>query len=145
MVTKIIGTSREEDQKHYENKTKEIGKVKYLKKLVSERFDEYLGLFALPSGLSNYYENVWLNVIKMTNLTNYNNSNIYDKEEVNLSDSVSDRLYNAASLEGDRFKANFVSPNVNNLSRRNLTKGETSFSQKVFNLFLRLNILIKHC
>ena len=118
---------------HLEKKIKNITKTKrkkleklnkYLKKLVSERFDEYLGLFALPNGPSNYYGNVWLNVIKMTNLTNYNNSNIYDKEEVNLSDSVSDRLYNAASLEGNRFKANFVSPNVNNLSRRNLTKGE---------------------
>ena len=100
---------------HLEKKIKNITKTKrkkleklnkYLKKLVSERFDEYLGLFALPSGPSNYYENVWLNVIKMTNLTNYNNSNIYDKEEVNLSDSVPDRLYNAVSLEGNRFKAN---------------------------------------
>ena len=59
----------------------------------------------------------------MTNLTNYNNSNIYDKEEVNLSDSFSDRLYNAVSLEGNRFKANFASPNVTSLSRRNLSKG----------------------
>ena len=93
MVTKIIGTSRKEDQNITKTKRKKLEKLnKYLKKLVSERFDEYLGLFALPSGPSNYYENVWLNVIKMTNLTNYNNSNIYDKEEVNLSDSVPDRL-----------------------------------------------------
>ena len=124
MVTKIIGTSRKEDQNITKTKRKKLEKLnKYLKKLVSERFDEYLGLFALPSGPSNYYENVWLNVIKMTNLTNYNNSNIYD-EEVNLSDYFSDRLYNAVSLEGNRFKANFVSPNVTNLSRRNvLSKG----------------------
>ena len=129
---------------HLEKKIKNITKTKrkkleklnkYLKKLVSERFDEYLGLFALPSGPSNYYGNVWLNVIKMTNLTNYNNSNIYDKEEVNLSDSVPDRLYNAVSLEGNRFKANFVSPNVTNLSRRNLLSKGLKFvpTSKHFN------------
>ena len=52
---------------HLEKKIKNITKTKrkkleklnkYLKKLVSERFDEYLGLFALPSGPSNYYEHV---------------------------------------------------------------------------------------
>ena len=47
-------------------------------------------------------------------ITNYNNGNISDKEEVNLSDPVLDRLPNAASLEGNRYKANFVSPNVIN-------------------------------
>ena len=63
-------------------------------------------------------------------ITNYNNGNISDKEEVNLSDPVSDRLSNAASLEGDRYKGNFVSPNVINLSKWNLTKDEISLLSK---------------
>ena len=63
-------------------------------------------------------------------ITNYNNGNISDKEEVNLSDPVLDRLPNAASLEGNRYKANFVSPNAINLSKRNLIKDEISFLSK---------------
>ena len=55
-------------------------------------------------------------------VNNYNNDNILDKEEVNLSESVPNRLSNAASLEGNRDRANFVSPNIINLSKRNLTK-----------------------
>ena len=54
--------------------------------------------------------------------SSYNRSNIYDKEEVNLSDLVSGRLSNAASLEGNRYKANFASPSAVNLSEQNLTK-----------------------
>ena len=50
-------------------------------------------------------------------ITNYNNGNISDKKEVYLSIPVPDRLSNAASLEGNRYKANFVSPNVMNLSK----------------------------
>ena len=38
--------------------------------------------------------------------------------------------YNAASLEGNRYKANFVSLNVINLSKRNLTKDEISLLSK---------------
>ena len=63
-------------------------------------------------------------------VTNYKNGNISDKEEVNLSDFVLGRLPNAASLDGNRYKANFVSPNVINLSKRNLTKDEISVLSK---------------
>ena len=62
-------------------------------------------------------------------VTNYNTSNIYDKE-INLNDSVSNRLSNAASLGGSRYKANFVSPNVINLSKPNLTKDKISILSK---------------
>ena len=58
--------------------------------------------------------------------TNYKNSNIFDKDEINLSDS--DKLSNAASLEGDRHKATFVRPNVINLPKQNLTKNKISLS-----------------
>ena len=63
-------------------------------------------------------------------VTNYKNGNISDKEEVNLSDFVLGRLPNATSLDGNRHKANFVSPNVINLSKRNLTKDEISVLSK---------------
>ena len=89
-------------------------------KLVNERFDEHIGLFTFPSDLSNYCKKFCPDVVNIANLvtlnsptrsslevSNYNKSNIYDKEEVNLSDSVSDRLSNATSLEGNRYKANF--------------------------------------
>ena len=56
--------------------------------------------------------------------SNHNNTNSDDKEEANRSDCVSDRLSNAVSLEGNRCKADFVSVNVINLSKRNLTKDE---------------------
>ena len=62
-------------------------------------------------------------------ITNYNNGNISDKEEVNLSNPVPDRS-NAASSEGNRYKVNFLSPNVINLSKRNLTKNEISLLSK---------------
>ena len=66
---------------------------------------------------------VTLNSPTLTSLevTKYNGNNIYDKE-VNLSDFFSDRSSNAASLGGNRYKANFVSPDVINLSKRNLNK-----------------------
>ena len=78
-------------------------------------------------------------------VTNYNNNNTYEKEEVNLSNSVCDRLSNAVSSEANRCKANFVSPNVINLCKQNLTKYEILFLSKVLQFFLPLNILIKHC
>ena len=115
----------------------------YLRKLLRERFDEHLDLFTVPSDVSNYCLNFCPDVVNIANLvtlnsptrssvkiTNYNNGNISDKEEVNLSDPVSDRLSNAASLEGDIYKANFVSPNVINLSKWNLTKDEISLLSK---------------
>ena len=83
----------------------------YLRKLVSERFDEHLDLLPFPSNLLNYCENFCPDVVNIANLvtlnsptrsslevTNYNNNNISDKEGVNLSDSVSHSLSNAASL-----------------------------------------------
>ena len=89
----------------------------YLRKSVNERFDEQLDLFTFPSDISNYGENFCADVVNIASLvtlnsptrsslevTNYNNSNIFDKEEVNLSDSVSDRLSNVATLEGNRYK-----------------------------------------
>ena len=63
-------------------------------------------------------------------VTDYNNGNTSEKEEVNLSNFVSDRLSNVASWEGNRCKANFVSPNVINLSKRKLTKDEISLLLK---------------
>ena len=60
----------------------------------------------------------------------YHNSNIGDKENTNLSDSISDRLSNAASLEGNRCKANFVSPNEVFLSKT-LLKMKFYICQKV--------------
>ena len=130
-----------------ENKIKKVAKSKqkklekftndeYLRKLVSERFDEHLDLFfTFPSDLSNYCENFCLDVVNIANLvtlnsptrsslevTNYTKGSVSDKEEVNLGDSVFDRLSNAASLEGNTYKANFVSPNAINLSKRNLNK-----------------------
>ena len=111
----------------------------YLRKCVSERFDEHLDLFTFPGDLSNYCENICPDIANIVNLvtlnsptrsllevTNYNNGNISDKEEVDLSDDVPNRLSNAASLEGNSYKANFVSRNVINLSKRNLTKDEIS-------------------
>ena len=93
-------------------------------------FDEHLNLFTFPNDLLNYCENFCPHVVNIANLvtldspthsslevTNYNNSNIYETEEVNLRDSISDRLSNATSLEGNIYKANFLSPNVINLSR----------------------------
>ena len=92
---------------HLEKKIKKITKTKrkkleklrnneYLRKLVSERFDEQLDLFTFPSDLSNYCENFCPDVVNIANLitlnsptrislevTNYKNSNIFDKEEVN--------------------------------------------------------------
>ena len=111
---------------------------------MSERFDEHLDLFfTFPSDLSNYCENFCPDVVNIANLvtlnsptrssqevTNYNNGSVSDKEEVNLGDSVSDRVSNAASLEGNRYKANFVSPNAINMSKRNLTKDEMSLLSK---------------
>ena len=78
-------------------------------------------------------------------ITNYNNGSISDKEEVNLSDPVSDRLSNATSLEGDRYKGNFVSLMLLICLSETLLKMKFLSSQKVFSLFLLLNILIKHC
>ena len=134
-INKIIKTKRKKFEKLTNNE--------YLRKLVSERFDEHLDLFTFPCDLLNYCENFCPDVVNIASLvtlnsptrsllevTNYNNNNISDKEELNLSDSVSDRLSNAASLEGNRYKANFVSPNVINLSKRNLTKDEISLLSK---------------
>ena len=130
----------------------------YLRKCVSERFDEHLDLFTFPGDLSNYCENICPDIVNIVNLvtlnsptrsllevTNYNNGNISDKEEVDLSDYVPDRLSNAASLEGNSYKANFVSHNVINLSNETLRKMKFPSSQIFFSLFLPLNILIKHC
>ena len=110
-------------------KLEKLASHEYLRRLVSERFDEHLDLFTFPSDLSNYCENFCPDVVSIANLvtlnsltrsslkvTNYNNENVFDKEEVNLSDSVPNVLSNADSLEGNRYKANFVSPNVINLS-----------------------------
>ena len=140
---------------HLEKKIKEIMKTKrkklekltsneYLRKLVKAHFNGLLDLFTIPKDFSNYCENFCRNVINLVNsvsltssarssleASNYNNSNIHDKEEVNLCYSVSDRLSNAASLEDNRYKANFVSSNVINLSKRNLTKDEISRLSKV--------------
>ena len=139
---------------HLEKKIKKITKTKrkklekltnneYLRKLVIERFDEHLDLFTFPSDLSNYCKNFCPDIVNIANLVtmnsptrsslkviNYKNDNILDKEEVNLSDSVPNILSNAASLEGNRYKANFVSPNVITLSKRNLTKSEISLLSK---------------
>ena len=139
---------------HLEKKMKEIMKTKqkksekltsneYLRKLLKAHFNGLLHLFTIPKDFSNYCENFYRNVINLVNsvslnsstrssleASNYNNSNIHDKEEVNLSDSVSDRLFNAVSLEDNRYKANFVSFNVINLSKRNLTKDEISLLSK---------------
>ena len=112
---------------------------------MSERFDEHLDLFfTFPSDLSNYCENFCPDVVNIANLvtlnsptrssqevTNYNNGSVSDKEEVNLGDSVSDRVSNAASLEGNRYKANFVSPNAIDLSKRNLNKDKIFLLSKV--------------
>ena len=98
-------------------KLEKLTSNEYLRKFVSERFDEQLDLFTFPSDISNYGENFCPDVVNIASLvtlnsptrsplevTNYNNSNIFDKEEVNLSDSVSDRLSNVATLEGNRYK-----------------------------------------
>ena len=112
---------------------------------MSERFDEHFDLFfTFPSDLSNYCENFCPDVVNIANLvtlnsptrssqevTNYNNGSVSDKEEVNLGDSVSDRVSNAASLEGNRYKANFVSPNAIDLSKRNLNKDKIFLLSKV--------------
>ena len=48
MVSKVIDTSREEDQKITKTKRKKLEKLanhEYLMKLVRERFDEHLDLF----------------------------------------------------------------------------------------------------
>ena len=66
--------------------------------------------------------------------TNYNNSNI-DNKEVNLSDYASDRLSNAASLKGIRYKANFMSPNLIDLSKQNFAKDKISFLSKGIKYF----------
>ena len=100
-------------------------------------------LFTLSSNLSNHCENFYPDVLNIANLvtlnsptrrslkvTNYNNDNSFNKEEVNLSNSVPNRLSNAVSLEGNKYKANFVSPNVINLSKWNLTKDEISLLSK---------------
>ena len=136
-----------------EKKIKEITKTKrkklekltnneYLRKLVSEHFDKRLDLFTFSSDLLNYCENFCPDVVNIANLVTLNsptrsslevtnnNDNISDKEEVNLSDSVSDRLSKAASLEGNRCKVNLVSPNVINLSKRNLARDEISLLSK---------------
>ena len=116
-------------------KLEKLANHEYLRKLVRQGLDEHLDLFTFPSDLSNYCENFCPDVANIANLvtmnsptcsslkiTNYNNGNISDKEEVNLSDPVLDRLPNAPSLECNRYKANFVSPNAVNLSKRNLIK-----------------------
>ena len=126
-IKKITKTKRK--------KLEKLANHEYLKKLVRERFDGHLDLFTFRSDLLNYCENFRPDIVNIANLvtlnsptrsslkiTNYNNGNISGKEEVNLSDPVPDRLSNAVSLEGNRCKANFVSPNVINLSKRNLTK-----------------------
>ena len=145
-LVKLLVHLEKKIKKNTKTKRKKLEKLannEYLRKLVSERFDEHLDLFTFPSDLLNYCENVCPDVVNIANLvtlnsptrsslevTNYNNNNIYDKEEVNLSDSVSDRLSNAASSEGNRYKANFVSPNVINLSKRNLVKDKISLLSK---------------
>ena len=53
-------------------------------------------------------------------------------------------------VKEDLYICNFLSPNIINLSKPNLTKDEISllsnlFFKKFFNLFVPLNILIKHC
>ena len=68
--------------------------------------------------------------VRLREVPLYHNSNIGDKEKTNLSDSISDRLSNAASLEGNRCKANFVSPNEVFLSKT-LLKMKFYFCQKV--------------
>ena len=134
-IKKIIKTKRK--------KLEKLANHEYLRKLVLERFDKHLDLFTFPSDLSSYCENFCPDFVNIANLvtlnsltcsslkvTNYNNGNISDKEEVNLSDSIPDRLSNAASLEGNIYKTNFVSPIVINLSMRNLTKDEISLLSK---------------
>ena len=80
----------------------------YLRKLVNERFDEHLDLFTFPIDIPNYCENFWPDFVNIANLVTLNsptrsslevsNYNEVNKEEVNLSDSASDRLSNAARL-----------------------------------------------
>ena len=48
-----------------------------------------------------------------------------------------------ATVLGGRYDGKFLSPNVINLSKRHLSKGEISLLSKVLNLFQRLNTLTK--
>ena len=126
-----------------QKKLEKLANHKYLRKFVSERFDEHLDLFTFPGDLLNYCGSFCPDVVNIANLvtlnspthsslklTNYNNDNISNKEEVKLSHSVPNILSNAASLEGNRYKATFVRPNVINSSKRNLTKDEVSLLSK---------------
>ena len=113
---------------HLEKKIKKTTKTKrkklenlanheHLRKLVRNRFEEHLDLFAFPSDLSNYCENFCPDVVNIANLVILNSPACSSL----ISDPLADRSSNAASLEGNRYKANFVSPNVINLSGQNLT------------------------
>ena len=115
----------------------------YLRKLVSEPFDDHLDLFTFSSDFScpdvvNIANLVTLNppTRSLHEVTDYNNSNISDKEEFNLSDSFSGRLSIAASLEGNWYKANFVSPKLSICLSETLLKMKLPSSQKFFKLFL---------
>ena len=110
-----------------------------IKELVSDRFTENLGLFTFFDDFSQYCEAFSPDITNIANLVKLGNSFDDPNNYLNVS-SNSDKVTleethnhlslekpsNAATALDGRCEGKFVSPNVINLSKRHLPKGEIS-------------------
>ena len=126
-------------------KLKKLAKDETLKKHVSERLTEHLDLFTFYNDFYNYCEEFLPDIITMANLmtlrpASHDVSDIStDSEHVcepNMNNitpsnpSICNDQCNSATLVDGRYEGKFVSPNVINLSKRNLSKDEISLLSK---------------
>ena len=137
---------------HLENRLKKISKkkIKKLHKLsgnsvikdnVSTRFQEYLDIFPSLNDFSVHCDNFSREIVNAANLATLQPYS-YDVSCVSNFSGVSQQDYsghssnldfnktNSTTLVNERLKGKFVSPNVVNLSRRNLTNDEISLLSK---------------
>ena len=140
---------------HLERKIKKIKKTKRkkleklagnpeIKQLVSERFDEHLNCFTFFNDFVDFCENFSSDVVNLANLVTLGSSFFHDSstlfkssEEVSEGNMVNSEneskpieVNNSATLIDGRYEGKFVSPNVINLSSRNLSKAEISLLSK---------------
>ena len=140
---------------HLEKKIKKIRKTKRkkldklatnpsIKEHVSERFTEHLSFFTFFNDFVKYCEEFYPDIIDLGNLVTLNVSchdasntsnsleDLDDSEtEVTINElNIEEQKSNGATLLDGRYQGKFGSPNVINLSSRNLTKAEISLLSK---------------
>ena len=137
---------------HLEKRLKKISKkkIKKLHKLsgnsvtkdnVSMRFQEHLDIFTFFNDFSVHCDNFSPDIVNAANLATLepysrditcisNLSGVSQQDYLGHSSNHDINKTNSATLVNERLKGKFVSPNVVNLSRRNLTNDEISLLSK---------------